>query len=240
MIILNTTEIDLKSYGKFLVENVSDSVNEIERHLMKHDITVIVTGVYLKETDAAGLARRVKAIKKTRFPGEKIILVVDNIYNHGTALYLTNSGVDYYFAGEKEKIKGKIIEYVETLEAETHKILYPVGNVNGSSNIIKKLLSESGISEGQKGYEYFESAVQLIISNMPKDGKIWKQIIPVMEENFDTTGKNIMRSVGYSLKIAYEMRKHTAKTGSIILEFGCKPKPVEFIKKVAEAVKNQL
>ena len=95
-----------------------------------------------------------------------------------------------------------------------------------------------GISQKVNGYLYIRRAILLVLKNNGIMGSITKIIYPAIAEEYNTTDKNVERSIRSCIKKAYDENPNRYLYG--LLELGKRPTNAELIWAIARELMNAL
>ena len=232
--VLEQLQGEMLKGDEFHVVHIGDDGDEGIKKMMSTKPDMVVTGMFLKGADGAGV---IQAVKKT-WPNAKVVgmgLANDALIEKALSL-----GADYYLVKPfdtsvameriRELLKEEKKEEIKEFAARKRK---PVTIEEKISEIFISI----GIPPHIKGYGYLREGIKLTVEYPYIINSVTKELYPKISKKFSTTPSKVERAIRHAIEVAW----NRGRIDAINAIFGTrvylgteKPTNSEFIALVAD------
>jgi two-component system response regulator (stage 0 sporulation protein A) len=240
----------LKEYidgtGDMLVKGIASNGRETLDMIKELSPDIVVLDIIMPQLDGLGVLEEMALMNSSQRP---ISIVLTAIGKDNTVRTAVELGADYYIMKpfDPEMLVSHIRQLYDLrsgkkkpyIKAEATSV--PGENVNSPEQIVATLIKRMGITPNIAGYRYLAEAVILSINRPATLNSITKLVYPQLASKFNTTPKNIDRSIRCAINSAWNKTKNADSRGQDIIAISCagkKPGNSQVISYLANRVKG--
>lgn len=205
----NTSELGvscakaLKSYGMDVVSCPKDG-DEVLKSIKKEKPDVLLSDVFLPNTDILGILDRMKDIDKKDRP---MVMVMSNFDNQQLEKATLDAGASYYFL--KPFDINTMAERIIKLSGWKNEISPVVVKDNVVTDpelelMVTEIIHQIGVPAHIKGYHYLREAIILSVKNSEILGSVTKLLYPTVAKNHGTTSSRVERAIRHAIEVAWD------------------------------------
>ena len=238
MKITDTKKIIIADDNEFFRDILEERINEedglevikslgngslVYEEILKGHADLVILDIIMPVLDGIGVLEKVQnenLIKKPKFicfSGLDEMKLVKKAFSMGASYYL-----------KKPFSLEVLIERIKALDYEENNIL---------EKELEDIMGKLGISQKVNGYLYIKKAILMVIKNNGVMDSITKVIYPYIANEYNTTDKNVERSIRSCIKRAFKDEKENCWY-RLSLDLSDKPTNAEFIQKIANKLIN--
>ena len=210
-------EIDLQVIKSF------DNGFLLYEEILKEYADLVILDMLMPVLDGIGVLEKVnkkvlaKKPKFILFSGLDEMKYIEKAFSMGASYYL-----------KKPFNLDILMQRIKALDHEEDGI-----NIIKLEKELEVIMNKLGISQKVNGYFYIKKAILMVLKNNGVMDSITKVIYPSIADEYNTTDKNVERSMRSCIKKAYKDNKKNYLYG-LSLDLGEKPTNAELIQKISD------
>lgn len=228
----NTDFCDLlKEYidgtGDMFVKGIATNGRETLDMIEELSPDIVLLDIIMPQLDGIGVLEALAGMSSSKRP---ISIVLTAIGKDNTVRKAVELGADYYMMKPFDPdMLVSHIRYLYNGRLGLHKRSYikadalsaPGEDVNSLEQIVATLIKRMGITPNIAGYRYLAEAVMLSINSPAMLNSVTKLVYPQLASKFNTTPKNIDRSIRCAITSACNKTKNADSRGKDIITISC-------------------
>jgi two-component system response regulator (stage 0 sporulation protein A) len=250
----NTDFCDLlKEYidgtGDMLVKGIAKNGRETLDMIKELSPDIVLLDIIMPQLDGIGVLEALAEMKVSQRP---ILIVLTAIGKDNTVRKAVELGADYYIMKPFDPdMLVSHIRYLYNARSGLQKRTYikaevtgePAENVKSLEQTIGTLIKRMGVTPNIAGYRYLSEAVMLAVKRPAVLTSVTKLIYPQLATKFNTTAKNIDRSIRCAINSACNKTRNIGSQVQGIITISCagkKPGNSEVIRFLTEKALNMI
>lgn len=235
-------KLALESYG-YQVTILEKNGSALLHYLGSTAVDVVLMDVFMQQTDALGVLKKMKELKLEKRP---IMMVVSAVDNAKLEQELVSAGADYCFLKpfDIELMAQRIRQLVKWYSDEKNELIVDYSKSGSDLEIIvSDIMHQIGVPAHIKGYQYLRTSILMAIDDPELMHSVTKILYPTVAKKYSTTPSRVERAIRHAIEVAWDrgdVDVLNAYFGYTVQNTRGKPTNSEFIAMISDKLRLKM